>query len=245
MEKHTPRFLDCGEAALSVEFGDRVDPAINARVLALDESLRAAPPRGLRETTPTYRALLLRYEPLDISRDALIAAIESVLALTDVEAKLSHPAVRWTFPCCYDPAFAEDIEEAAALLGCAAPSLARLHAGAEYRAYMYGFAPGWCYLGGLPQELAIPRRASPRGPTPQGGVLIGGALALIAANPMPTGWYVIGRTPERMFARRRDPPFLAAPGDAVSFAPIDAETFLALDARADAGEIVACREALQ
>jgi allophanate hydrolase subunit 1 len=68
---------------------------------------------------------------------------------------------------------------------------------------MYGFAPGWCYLGGLPQALAIPRRVSPRGPTPAGATLIGGALSLIAANPMPTGWYVVGRTPERMFALNR------------------------------------------
>ncbi|MBM3550776.1 MAG: allophanate hydrolase subunit 1 [Alphaproteobacteria bacterium] len=245
MEYVKPRFIDCGEAALSVEFGEGVDPAINARVLTLDARLRAAPPQGLRETTPTYRALLLRYEPLEISRGALVAAVEGLLAPGGIEEKPSRPALRWTIPCCYDPAFAEDIDEAAALLGRAAPSLARLHAGADYRAYMYGFAPGWCYLGGLPQELAIPRRASPRGPTPQGAVLIGGALALIAANPMPTGWYVIGRTPERMFAPRRDPPFLAAPGDAVGFEPIDADTFLALDARAAAGEIVARRDPLQ
>jgi KipI family sensor histidine kinase inhibitor len=242
MDDETPRFLDCGEAALSVEFGDSVDPAVNARVLALDERLRAAPPAGLRETTPTYRALFLRYEPLEISRVALIAAIEALIGPAGVEA--SQPSARWTIPCCYDPEFAEDIGEAAALLGQTAQSLAKLHAGADYRAYMYGFAPGWCYLGGLPQALAIPRRVSPRGPTPRGATLIGGALSLIAANPMPTGWYVVGRTPERMFALDRDPPFLVALGDAVCFEPIDAETFRMLDARALAGETVARRETL-
>ncbi|MGD9543684.1 MAG: allophanate hydrolase subunit 1 [Methylocystis sp.] len=247
MKYETPRFLDCGEAALSVEFGDSVDPVINARVLALDACLRAAPPPGLRETTPTYRALFLRYEPLEISRDALIAAIEGLIAPSDPPAdpETLQPSARWTMPCCYDPALAEDIVEAAALLGRTAHALGELHAGADYRAYMYGFAPGWCYLGGLPQALAIPRRASPRGPTPQGAALIGGALSLIAASPMPTGWYVVGRTPERMFALRRDPPFLVAPGDAVRFEPIDAETFQALDARAFAGETVARREALR
>lgn len=244
MEYKTPRFLDCGEAALSVEFGDSVDPAINARVLALDECLRAAAPAGLRETTPTYRSLFLRYEPLEISRDALIAAIEGLLEPGE-QAPASKPAVRWAIPCCYDPEFAEDIDEAAALLGQTAGSLTQLHANADYRVYMYGFAPGWCYLGGLPDALAIPRRTSPRGLTPPGATLIGGALSLIAANPMPTGWYVIGRTPERMFTLERDPPFLIAPGDAVRFEPIDAETFRMLDARALAGEMVARRETLE
>ncbi len=106
---------------------------------------------------------------------------------------------------------------------------------------MYGFAPGWCYLGGLPGELAVARRAAPRGPTPQGAVLIGGGLALIGTNPMPTGWYVIARTPERLFDVKRDPPFLIEPGDAVRFEPIDAATFSQLEARASAGEIVARR----
>ncbi|MBM3577137.1 MAG: allophanate hydrolase subunit 1 [Alphaproteobacteria bacterium] len=245
MEYETPRFLDCGEAALSVEFGDSVDPAINARVLALDERLHASALAGLRETTPTYRALFLRYEPLEISRDALIAAIQGLIDSGQANPCDSQTAVRWTIPCCYDPEFAEDIVEAAELLGQTARSLAQLHAGADYRAYMYGFAPGWCYLGGLPDALAIPRRTSPRGLTPQGATLIGGALSLIAANPMPTGWYVIGRTPERMFALDRDPPFLIAPGDAVRFEPIDPETFGMLDARALAGETVARRETLK
>ena len=122
--------------------------------------------------------------------------------------------------------------------------LGALHASGCYRAYMYGFAPGWCYLGGLPETLALPRRASPRGATPPGAVLIGGGLSLIAANPMPTGWYVIGRTPERMFALEREPPLLIEPGDAVCFEPIDAAMFFALEARAARGEVVALREAL-
>jgi KipI family sensor histidine kinase inhibitor len=239
MDYETPRFLDCGEAAISVEFGDSVDPAINARVLALDAALCAEPPMGLRETAPTYRSLFLRYEPLELSRAALIARLESLTASLADRAQDGGAGARWTIPCCYDPALAEDISEAAALLGLSAQALAQRHAGADYRAYMYGFAPGWCYLGGLPQALAIARRASPRGPTPQGAVLVGGGLSLVATNPMPTGWYVVGRTPERLFSPQREPPFLIAPGDVIRFEPIDATTFRALDARAARGETLA------
>jgi inhibitor of KinA len=267
MRYETPRFLDQGESALTVEFGDAVDDETNARVLALDAAFRARAPQGVRETTPTYRSLLIHYDPLEISRDALVGWIErrpsapTVIARSIGDEAIQGPphgsgvlrsarndvgatsqVARWTLPCCYDPAVAEDIEEAASLLGLSAQTLAELHAGADYRAYMYGFAPGWCYLGGLPAALAMPRRLTPRGATPEGAVLIGGGLSLVGANSMPTGWYVVGRTPERLFSLRREPPFLIAPGDALRFEPIGAATFAALSARAEAGEIVARRE---
>ena len=117
-----------------------------------------------------------------------------------------------------------------------------LHAGASYRAYMYGFAPGFCYLGGLPTELAISRRRTPRPPHPANSILIGGGLALISTFSMPTGWWLVGRTPERMFSPDRTPIFLVEVGDTLRFEPIDRATFDALNARAQAGEIVAKRK---
>ena len=242
MRFNPPRFRDQGETALSVEFGDSVDPAINARVLALDAALQSDPPAGLRETTPTYRALLVHYEPLVIDRVMLVRDITMRLAHDEAAAPIDGR--RWVIPCCYDPVLAEDIVEAAQTLGLQADALARRHAGADYRAYMYGFAPGWCYLGGLPDALALPRRLTPRGVTPAGAVLIGGGLSLIGANPMPTGWYVIGRTPEKLFAPQRQPSFLITPGDHLRFEPIDATTFAALETRAAQGETLArCEDA--
>jgi len=236
-----PRYLDAGEAALSVEFGDSVDPAINARVLALDAALRAAALAGVEETVPSYRALLVLYEPLTLSRETLVSTIEALVAMS---AAALAPKARWRIPCCYEPPLAEDIGEAAAALGLSPQRLADVHARGDYRTYMYGFAPGWCYLGGLAEALNIPRRATPRGPTPPGAVLIGGGLTLIAAGSMPTGWRVIGRTPERLFALDREPPLLIEPGDAIRFEPIDPAGFAALEARAARGEVVARREAL-
>jgi len=238
----TPRFLDAGEAALSIEFGDSVDPAINRRVLALDAALLRAAPEGLIETLPTYRALLVCYEPLILSREELVGLVEAQLAEAPLETTATAPA-RWRLPCCYEVSCGEDLAEAAAALGLTPARFVELHAGAEYRAYMYGFAPGWCYLGGLPKQLALPRRATPRAPTPPGAVLIGGGLALVASNPMPTGWYVVGRTPERLFSSQREPPLFISPGDFLRFDPVDVETFRALDGRAAKGERLALREA--
>lgn len=236
-----PRFLDAGEAALVVEFGMEVDPAINDRVLGLDAALMASALPGVRETVPTYRSLMVHYDPLVIGRAALIAEIEKIAALPQGPRE---PANRWTIPCCYDPEFGEDVDHIAAAMGLTRDQVVSLHAGATYRVYMYGFAPGFAYLGGLPKELGISRRVSPRPPHPANTILIAGGLSIISTFSMPTGWWLIGRTPERLFAPEREPTFLVEVGDALHFEPIDRATFETLEKRASAGEIVSRRERL-
>jgi KipI family sensor histidine kinase inhibitor len=233
------RMRDAGETALVVEFGARVDPDLNARVLALDAALAEAAVPGLRETVPTYRSLMIHYDPLVLDRADLCRLVEAGVAGARPRAGGGR---RWTLPCCYDPDLAEDIGTVADWAGLSPAGIADLHAQAEYRVYMYGFAPGFAYLGGLPDALAIGRRASPRPPHPANAILIGGGLAAVATVPMPTGWYVVGRTPERLFAPARTENFLIEPGDVLRFAAIDAATFAELDARAARGDIVARRE---
>ncbi|HEV7260295.1 MAG TPA: allophanate hydrolase subunit 1 [Bosea sp. (in: a-proteobacteria)] len=235
-----PLFLDAGEAALVVEFGRSVDPAISDRVLALDAALAADPPEGLRELVPTYRSLMIHYDPLRLERARLVALVEERLT-APVASK--RAAAHWTVPCCYDLPHGEDLAEMAALLGLSATEAAAIHASASYRVYMYGFSPGFTYLGGLPEAIAISRRIKPRPPHDSKVVLVGGGLSAIASFSMPTGWYVVGRTPERLYAPERAEAFLFEPGDSLRFEPIDASTFMALDARAEAGEVVARRQA--
>ena len=130
----------------------------------------------------------------------------------------------------------------AATTGLSRDEVVRLDSQARYRLYMYGFAPGFCYLGGLPEALAVPRRVRPRPPHPPNVVMVAGGLSAIASVSMPTGWWLLGRTPETMFSLTRDPPVLLAVGDELVFEPIDRATFTALEARAAAGEIIARRE---
>jgi inhibitor of KinA len=237
-----PRFLDAGEAALVVEFGSTVDPAIHSQVLGLDDALRQLTIPGLGETVPTYRSLMINYDPLLLERESLI---EIVRKIEIAPAKPRDPRNLWTIPCCYDPEIAEDLGEIASMAGLTQQRVVELHAGATYRIYMYGFAPGFCYLGGVPPELAVSRRPNPRPPHPPNTVLLGGGLTLITTFAMPTGWWLIGRTPERMFSLARERVFLAEVGDALRFSPVDRTTFDALQVRASAGEIVAKKESLR
>jgi KipI family sensor histidine kinase inhibitor len=237
-----PRFLDAGEAALVVEFGMTVDPAINDRVLALEAALMSLSLLGVRETVPTYRSLMIHYEPLVLDRARLVDAVQQI---EEAPQAPREPANRWTIPCCYEPEYGEDVGHISETTGLTPDRVVALHAGATYRVYMYGFAPGFCYLGGLPEKLAIPRRKTPRSPTPPNVILVGGGLTLISTFSMPTGWWLIGRTPERMFSLSRQPNFFAEVGDELRFEAIDRATFDALHARVEAGEIVAKKERLR
>jgi inhibitor of KinA len=235
-----PRFLDAGETALVVEFGETVDPATNDRVLALDAALRANPPPGTREFVPTYRSLMIHYDPLQIDRQTLVSHVHKAVATS---AERTVQAANWIIPCCYDRPFGEDIEEAARLLKMEPRDLVVRHTATAYRIYMYGFAPGQIYLGGLPEALAISRRQAPRPPHQPGAVVIGGGLCGIAPFSMPTGWYVIGRTPERLYAAARSDAFLFQAGDNLRFEAIDAATFHGLEQRVASGEVVARKSA--
>jgi inhibitor of KinA len=235
-----PRFLDAGEAALVVQFGETVDPAVNDRVLALDAALRGDPPAGTREFVPTYRSLMIHYDPLQIDRDALVAVVR---LMTATVAEWRGGGTTWTLPCCYDPALAEDLDEAAQILRLTRDEVTTLHTRARYRVYMCGFTPGQTYLGGVPEPLKISRRPTPRPPHPAGAVLIGGGLCTVAPFVMPTGWYVIGQTPERLYAAERKDAFLIEAGDLLRFEPIDLATFRDLEQRAAGGEVVARKRA--
>src|SRR5215212_16607 len=231
----SPRVLPCGDTALAVEFGGEIDPATNARVLALDARVSRGVP-GVIETVPTYRSLLVHYDPVATDFDALGAALTTLSAdLPDTPAE----GQLWRIPVVYGGAFGVDLEAVAARHGLAPAELVARHAAPIYRVYMIGFVPGFAYLGGLDPSLATPRRDVPRTRTPSGSISIGGVQAAVASIEAPSGWHLLGRTPVRTFMLGREPPFILAPGDHVVFEPIPAERWDALDRAAASGDLVA------
>jgi inhibitor of KinA len=216
-----PRYLDAGETALIVEYGDRIDDALAAQVQALDAALRVDPPQGVRELVPTYRSLMIHYDPLATTRAALVAAVEVRRGIHSAGAE----GRLWRLPACYDPALAEDLGHVANATGLDPAEVIRLHASTTYRLVMYGFAPGWAYLGGLPAALSLPRRTSPRARIPTGSLIVAGGQAIVAGGAMPSGWHILGRTPMRMYDPARDPAFLMEVGDRMTFDVIDLATF--------------------
>ena len=219
------RFLSAGDRALVVEFGDRVDRGLSERVLRLDAIIRSNPPAGIVETVPTFRSLAIYYDPLLTSRGELQSAIVPLLDLGD---KPRAGARLWQVPVCYEGEFAPDLAEVARLTGLTPKKVVALHSGTRFHVYMLGFLPGFPYMGDLPPQLALPRRADPRLRVPAGSISIATSLTAIYPYESPGGWHLIGATPIRMFDSERPKPALFAPGDAVTFQPIDTAAYASI-----------------
>jgi KipI family sensor histidine kinase inhibitor len=216
-----PRFLLAGDAALVVEFGDKIDPAINRLVHALACALADNPLPGLGEAVPSYRSLLVHYNPLSLSYAEVESFVSQALGRCE-DAPLPEPRLV-EVPTIYGGERGPDIGFVAEQNGLAIADVIRLHSGATYTVYMLGFTPGFPYLGGLPDALITPRLETPRQRVPAGSVGIAGAQTGVYPLATPGGWRLIGWTPVVLFDPARTPPALLQPGDRVRFVPVSEE----------------------
>lgn len=214
-----PRLLPIGDTALTLELGDALDPALNARVRALDAALRRRPAAGFVESVPAYRSLLVVFDP---GRGSFAEIREQLLRLLrEPPGDAGAPGVLRRVGARYGGEHGPDLERVARAAGITADHAVRLHAGREYTAHMLGFMPGFAYLGPLAAELQAPRLATPRPRVPAGSVAIAGMQTGVYPNASPGGWNLIGRTGLRLFDPGSARPALIEPGDRVRFEPVD------------------------
>jgi KipI family sensor histidine kinase inhibitor len=226
------RFLSAGDRAFVVEFGDRVDRSLSDQVLRLTAIIRSSALGGVIETVPTFRSIMIHYDPLVTSRANLEQAIT---ALLDRRQHLRTDTRLWRVPVCYHSEFAPDLAEVAHRTGLSPGEVVRLHSKTQFHVYMLGFLPGFPYMGDLPQRLALPRRADPRVRVPAGSISIATSLTAIYPYESPGGWHLIGTTPIRLFDAERARPALLVPGDTVRFDPIDPSSFASIRRAVDSG----------
>jgi KipI family sensor histidine kinase inhibitor len=218
------RFVPAGDLALSVELGDDISVEVNTRVRALEYLIQQKAVPGVVETVPSYRALLVYYDPFVVGYDALCEALRPLAAQTDTA--VLPPPRHVELPCCYDdPELGFDLAAAAARLGLSPDALKQLHAGAEYLVYFIGFTPGLPYMAGMPERITIQRLDTPRVKTPPGSVAIGGVQCCIYPVDSPGGFWVLGRTPVKLYDPDVAEPIFLRAGDRVRFRPIDRADF--------------------
>jgi KipI family sensor histidine kinase inhibitor len=226
-------FLPVGDCALTVEFGREISEEINSRVRSLAMALKNAAIPGVLEWIPTYRSLLVCYDPEIVSCRRLTALLRLLINSAELAAQYGRRV--WQIPVCYGGDYGEDLSFVAQNAGMMPEDVIRLHSSTEYRIYMLGFLPGFAYLGGLDKRIHTPRLKTPRTRIPPGSVGIGGEQTGIYPIASPGGWQLIGRTPVKPYDPKRSLPILFEAGDFLKFIPICEERFWEISAQAEAG----------
>ena len=234
------RILHCGEQAFSIELADEIDENVNLRIVTLAKDLKADPPEGLVELIPSYRSLLVCFNPGQITGKAMERQLR--YRLDQIQTPKESIGALWHIPAVYGGEVGLDLDYLADEKSLSPPEFIKLHSSSTYRIYMIGFAPGFCYLGGLPEALHTPRLPQPRPIIPQGAIGIGGRQGSINSVAGPSGWRFIAWTPVKIFAPERLEPFLLRSGDRVRFFPVSAEDGSDLARRQASGEIIMRQE---
>ena len=221
MHYDVPIFRLMGDRSLLVELGNEISPAVNQRVQELFTAMDIGRVAGVRELVPSYRSLLVIYDPLSISTDDLRRSIGDICQHID-QADLPEPRTV-EIPIVYGGARGPDLESVAQYHGITPQDVIDYHIRPTYRVYMIGFTPGYPYLGELPDEIVTPRRDTPRTIVPKGSVGIAQRQSGIYSVESPGGWQIIGWTPVELFDPKGQPPSLLTMGDRVRFHQISEE----------------------
>ena len=228
------RILPAGDTALVVEFGDGIDRAVSTRVLALAQRLDEARLDGIVETVPTFRSLMVCFDPLMISAAALAERIGDLMPPVEAAAA---PGRVWRLPACYDARLAPDLDHIADRAGLSPRAVVERHSATAFHVYMLGFLPGQAYMGDVPAELALPRLPTPRPRIPAGSLAITATMTCIFPLETPCGWHIIGRSPVPLWQSAPQPRALLRPGDQVTFAPVSLREYERLAAQAASGAL--------
>jgi len=230
------KFLVAGESGLIVEFGAGISPQINALVQQLSKMITERKIAGVWEVVPTYRSLAVYFDPLCITRSVLTGQIKHLLAKMEPRETTAVSAKIIYIPVCYGGVFGPDLEYVARYTGLSTAEVIRVHTAEPYLVYMLGFAPGFPYLGGVPEQLMVPRKEKPLAKVPVGSVGIAGNQTGLYPVETSGEWWLIGRTPVKAFMPQAQQPFLVAPGDYIHFVRISIDEYFAIRREIAAGQ---------
>ena len=227
------RYLVSGDSAVCVEFGNEISPEINRKIRAFKIALEKEQIEGIVETVPTYRSLLVVYEPETVSFGELTKRFGEVMK--HIGSVQIPPPTVVEIPVLYGGEMGPDLEFVAEHNHMTPDEVIRLHTSEEYLIYMLGFIAGFPYLGGMNKKIATPRLKSPRVKIEGGSVGIAGEQTGIYPVASPGGWQLIGRTPVKLYDADREKPVLLEAGQYIKFRPVTEEEYKEIEEQAAAG----------
>ncbi len=218
------KFLTAGDKSIVMEFGNTIAPEINARIRNMAMAIENSELIGISEIIPTYRSILVIYDPLLIEYKQLIQSLKELADNLGDESEAEPRIVE--LPTVYGGEYGPDIEFVANHNNLTIDEVIKFHSSTDYLVYMLGFTPGFGYLGGMKKDIETPRLEVPRIKIPAGSTGIAGNQTGIYPIDSPGGWQLIGRTPVRLYDPLAELPILLNAGDYVRFVPIDESEYL-------------------
>ena len=225
------RIFPLGDTALTIDFGNSINEAINKEVIARFDQLQQLPLAGMIEAIPAYSSLSVYYNVYEIKRyirpgktvfEWMKEQIEERMKIPVEEKRISERLVK--IPVCYDDEFAADIQQLAIAKNITVDEAIKIHTSPDYKVYMLGFLPGFAYMGEVDEKITMPRKSQPQN-VAAGSVGIAGKQTGIYPLISPGGWQIIGRTPLKLFNPERKEPTLLRAGDMVQFYSISKNEF--------------------
>lgn len=219
-----PTISPVGDRAISIDFGQVIDPIINRHIRQTIERIKELQLDGIIELVPTYCALLVEYDAMLYSYSEICNIIEPTLE-EGMANTINELVTVVEVPTVYGGEFGPDLSFVASHNHLSEDEVISIHSGTDYLVYMLGFIPGFTYLGGMDLRIATPRLSSPRTLIPAGSVGIAGEQTGTYPSDSPGGWQIIGRTPVTMYDMSKAQAALLNAGDYVRYVPIDESEF--------------------
>ncbi len=227
------KYLPAGDKAILMEFGNEISKEINAKIRSIVRFLEKNDIDGIEEVLPTYRSILVMYDPIKLGYDEMVKILDDLGNKSCLREKEKIRIVE--IPTLYGGDFGPDINFVAEHNHITVDEVIRIHAATDYLVYMLGFTPGFTYLGGMSEKIAAPRLSSPRKRIPAGSVGIAGSQTGMYPSETPGGWQLIGRTPLKLYDPAKEPPVLINAGDYVRYVSITVEEYIAIQQQVEQG----------
>ncbi len=231
------RVLNIGDRAITFEFGTDISRKVSHHVLGVHAQIKELIAQkmagGLIESVPTFRSLTVHFDPLKLFPEEVETLISPYIKEGHAE---TMPSTHWSFPVCYDPEYAPDLDDVARATNLTTQEVIETHLKQFYDVFMLGFLPGFAFMGMLDDKLRLPRRDEPRTAVPQGSVAIADQLTAIYPSVSPGGWHLIGQTPVRLFDATENRSALLKAGDRVGFRRVNRNEFEKIRRTVDTGD---------
>lgn len=230
------KYIPAGDRSLVMEFGNSIKPEINAKIRNMVMAIEDAKVSGILEIIPTYRSILIIYDPLQVEYNFLIKYLKDTITSLGNSSEAESRIVE--LPTVYGGEYGPDIEFVAKHNNITVDEVIRIHSSTDYLLYMLGFTPGFGYLGGMSKDIETPRLQVPRTKIPAGSTGIAGSQTGIYPIDSPGGWQLIGRTPVKLYDPLGTPPILLNAGDYVRFVPVSEEEYLKIQEEINNGKYI-------